>query len=256
MPQFENGVWRAKISEEFTFNNVRAAARACATLQDKSLIVSYDSRFLSDKFAEEAVKVFEEAGIPSLLTERDTPLPVVLWEVADRKAGGAFIITGGELPAQFNGIKFIQGISGHSRENQGKSGKVERFDPRERYFKYLEASVDGAAIGRAKLKVIIDPMHGSGRGYLDKLLQRLGCRVEEIHGERDVLFGGREPHPAEANLHELKKSGADVGIALSGDASSYAWYDAKGGYHAGEKSGDAILACLRLVEKLSKEYNK
>jgi phosphomannomutase len=262
--------WRAIISDEFTFDNVRKVARSIASylinhkLASKPLIISYDARFLADKFAEEVVRVMEKAGISCLFTERDTPTPVVAWEVKDKKAAGAVMLTASHNPPEYCGIKFIpdyagpaeekitreieQGITGNSWEKQGVAGKAERFEPRERYLKYIESFVDPSIMRRAKLKVIVDPLHGAGRGYLAKLLQGLGCRVEEIHGWRDVLFGGRNPEPAEENLGELKnkvrEDGAVLGLSMDGDADRFGVVDENGKFYAANQIIPLLLDYL------------
>ena len=291
--------WQAVISEEFTFDNVRKVATGVAVylinndLLAKPVIIGYDARFLSEKAAEIIVKVLEGAGASLMLVDRDTPLPVVEWEVKDRDAVCALMVTAGANPPQYSGVKLIPGpalaakknfkdidrniyfgaimalagndpdhlayLSGLARLNQNNilRSKIERFDPRGRYFKQAEALVDKAAIKKAKLKIVVDPMFGSGRGYLDRLLQRAGCEVEEIHNYRDVLFGGRAPDPKEENLAELKakvaENKADLGFALSGEAGDFAVINNDGqyfpaGHFTGFKSLAAIPACLRIVE--------
>jgi phosphomannomutase len=246
--------WTAKISAEFTFDNVRAAAQeiAGALKQNEALVIGYDARFLADKFAGEIVKVMTAAGRGCYLPERDLPWPVVVWEVGDRGAAGGVMVTGGSLAADLCGVKFIKG-RGTGSNKQG----LEHFEPRERYLKYLESLVDAAAIKKARFKIVVDPMFGSGRGYLDRLLQQLGCEVEEIRNYRDVLFGGSAPDPAEANLAALKtklaEKKADLGFALNGDAGDFALINDRGryfpsGHFTGLKASGAILACLRIVE--------
>jgi len=257
MIKFGTDGWRAIISDEFTFANVRRVAKAVAFylinhgFSKKPVIIGYDARFLADKFAEEVTKVLEEAGIDCYLVERDTPTPVIAWEVKDKKAAGAVMITASHNPAQYCGIKFIPDYAGPANETitselemnsnkdidlpgASKKGKVERFEPRERYIKYIEGFVDPALIRNAKLKVVYDPMHGSGRGYLDRILQNYGCRTEAVHGNRDVLFGGKNPEPAEVNLIELKQKvvelSAQVGLANDGDADRFGVVDEKGNY--------------------------
>ncbi|MBU0672639.1 MAG: phosphoglucomutase/phosphomannomutase family protein, partial [Candidatus Margulisbacteria bacterium] len=217
----------------------------------KPLIVGYDPRFLADKFAEEITKIMEEAGINCYLTERDTPTPIIAWEVKDKKAAGAVVLTASHNPAQYCGIKFIteqagpasETITSELQENSNKDisvpkgkkkGWVERFEPRERYLKYISAFFDQALIKKAKLKVVYDAMHGAGRGYMDRALQDFGCQVEVLHGERDVLFGGSSPEPADEHLGELKKKviefKADVGLANDGDADRFGVVDEKGSF--------------------------
>ncbi|MCU0641373.1 MAG: hypothetical protein MUC35_04730 [Candidatus Margulisbacteria bacterium] len=283
--------WIARISEEFTFENVIKVGRAIAVYLlsreqgDKPFLVSYDTRFQAERFALEIVKVLEAAGINVLLTERDTPTPIVAWETVDKRAAGAVMVTAGSHGAQFSGLKFIKpggavcltdcvreietylflersGSGGvnlphdkllryqaaASQIGRVARGKVERFEPRERYFGYLSAQVSQA---RSRPLIVVDPQFGSARGYVDLFLQRLGCRVEERHGHRDVLFGGREPGLTEQHLAELKakvlERKADCGLAFNSDASAYALIDRSGGFHAGAEAVDPILAALRAI---------
>jgi alpha-D-glucose phosphate-specific phosphoglucomutase len=253
--KFGTDGWRAIISDEFTFANVRRVAEAIASYlikhgySQKPVIIGYDPRFLADRFAEEVARVMEEAGIDSFLTERDTPIPVVAWEVRDKRAAGAVMLTASHNPAEYCGIKFIPDYAGPANEaitseiqeysNQEmalprpeEKGKVERFEPRLRYMKYIGSLVDPALIRQAKLKVVCDPMYGAGRGYLGRLLQDMGVQTEEIHGQRDVLFGGMSPEPSEEKLQELKSKvleiSANVGLANDGDADRFGVVDEKG----------------------------
>ena len=255
MIKFGTDGWRAIISDEFTFANVRRVARAITLylinhgFSKKPVIIGYDARFLADRFAEEIAKVLKKAGIDSFITERDTPTPVIAWAVKDKKAAGAIVLTASHNPPEYCGIKFITDSAGPANEQitaelqdnsnkeidlpkPEKEGMVERFDPGQRYRKYIESFVDPELIRKAKLKIVCDPMYGAGRGYLDRILEGFGCRVETIHGQRDVLFGGQNPEPADEYLDELKQKvvelGVDVGLANDGDADRFGVVDEKG----------------------------
>jgi phosphomannomutase len=297
MIKFGTEGWRGVISDEFNFENVRKVTRALAAylinhkLTENPLIIGYDSRFLSERFAEEAVKVMEEAGVFTYLVERDTPTAVVAWEVKDKGAVGALMFTAASSPAQYSGMKFIKGQGGPRHEDcvkeiemyiflekskvstsipsqvllnyqtamsqmgkgQKAKSKVERFEPRERYIKYVTSVADWSRIRQSKPKIVVDPMYGSGRGYLDKILQELGCWVEEIHNYRDVLFGGKSPDPVEENLGELKAKmaevKADTGIALNGDVTSFAVIDKEGKYQRPTAGTDAIMNILEIIAR-------
>ncbi len=255
MIKFGTDGWRAVISDEFTFANVEKVAKAIALylinhgFSQQTLIISYDARFLADKFALAVAKVMIEAGIDCFITERDTPTPVVAWDVVRNKAAGAVMLTASHNPPEYCGIKFIpdyggpadETITNELQENSNKElsltpapnkGKLEHYEPRARYLERLQSFVDVELIKKAKLKVVYDPMHGSGRGYTDKLLQALGCQVEVINGNRDVLFGGRNPEPADENLADLKAKmkeiGANIGLANDGDADRFGIVDERG----------------------------
>jgi len=255
MIKFGTDGWRAIISDDFTFANVERVAKAVALyliqhkFNNRPLVIGYDPRFLADKFAEKVARVMETAGIDVLLTERDTPTPIVAWEVRDKKAAGAVMLTASHNPAEYCGIKFIPDYAGPAdetitKELQENSNKdidlppasrkagVERFEPRNRYASYIESFVDPALIKKAKLSVVYDAMFGAGRGYLDKILEKFGCRVEALNCERDVLFGGKSPEPTDENLGKLKEKvkelSASVGLANDGDADRFGVVDEKG----------------------------
>lgn len=255
MIKFGTDGWRAIISDEFTFANVDRVAKAVALyliqrkFNNRPLIIGYDPRFLADKFAQEVARVMEAAGIDVFLTERDTPTPIVAWEVRDKRAAGAVMLTASHNPAEYCGIKFIPDYAGPAdesitkelQENSNKDvdlpkasrkGVVERFEPRDRYMEYIGSFVDPSLIRRARLKVVYDAMYGAGRGYLDRVLEKYGCRVEVLNCERDVLFGGKSPEPTDENLGELKgrvkELCADVGLANDGDADRFGVVDEQG----------------------------
>lgn len=258
--------WRAIISDEFTFANVRIVAQAIASyvnahgLGQKGIVVGYDTRFLAEHFAEEAVKVLHSSGIPCFMTDRDCPTPVVAFSVKDRSAAGAIMITASHNPPQYCGIKFIPDYAGPAFQNitdeivknlnEGKhvearfSQKTERFNPFNRYFKRIKELVDFDAIRKAKLSVAFDPLWGSGREYLDRILQDLGVKVSVIHGYRDVLFGGITPEPVPDHLKELREKviagGCDVGLATDPDADRFGIIDEKGNC----LSANTVIAAL------------
>ena len=258
--KFGTDGWRAIISDEFTFANVRVVGQAIANylhnhkLDGKQLIVGYDPRFLADKFAEEVVKVMESNSISCLFPERDTPTPVIAFCVKDLKASGAVMLTASHNPPEYCGIKFIPSYAGPAsleitKEiegyianpevqygiSSGKKAGAERFNPRERYLKYLETIIDIETIKRAKLKVVCDPMFGSGRGYLDHEFERLNCTVFALHSERDVLFGGSLPEPSEEHLkglcQKVVNTKADLGLATDGDADRFGVVDETGRFY-------------------------
>jgi len=89
--KFGTDGWRAVMCDAFTFANVRLVIQAIADhviendMRDRGVLVGYDARFLSPGFADVAAEVLAANGIPTLITDRDTPTPVVAFTVADRQ---------------------------------------------------------------------------------------------------------------------------------------------------------------------------
>lgn len=263
--KFGTSGWRGVIADEFTFERVRIVAQAIAEhitaagLKERGVVVGYDTRFLSERFAVEAVKVLAANGIHSYLSSRDVPTPVVSFEIIRRKSAGGINFTASHNPPEYNGLKFSPSWGGpalpettrdvearanalieknsihcmHPAEAREK-GLVEELDFRKLYLDDLRRKIDLDVIKKAKLKVAVDLLYGTGRDYLDSMLRDAGCSVTVLHGQRDPLFGGRPPDPSQENLSELssliKKGRFDIGLAVDGDADRFGIVDSDGTY--------------------------
>src|SRR5262245_60924472 len=111
--KFGTDGWRAVIAEDFTFANVARVAQATADYwtahpvagTGKKVIIGYDRRFLSDRFAHGAAEVFYGNGFEVVLTNQPTPTPAVSYAVKDQRAVGGVMLTASHNPPAFNGFK-------------------------------------------------------------------------------------------------------------------------------------------------------
>lgn len=263
--KFGTSGWRGIIADEFTFARIRAVTQAIADhlvaqgLKDKGVVVGYDTRFLSERFAQEAARVLAACGIRAYLSNRDVPTPVVAFEIIRRKAAGGINFTASHNPPEYNGLKFSPSWGGPALPETTKDiearanalleknsiptltladakekGLLEETDLRKVYLDDIRKKIDIEVIKKAKLKVAVDLLYGTGRDYLDTVLRDAGCAVTLIHGNRDALFGGHSPEPSEENLTELsgimKKGRFDIGLAVDGDADRFGILDIDGTY--------------------------
>ncbi len=278
--KFGTSGWRGIVSDEVTFANVRRCADAIARYVTQSpippfphssapplLIIGHDARFLGREFAIACAKVVQQHGINVLLTDRDCPTPAIAWHIREKKARGGINITASHNPPEYNGVKFsgpdgapappevtklIEQLISDSIPIQvsalSPQPSSKTFDPRPSYFRQVRRIVDFKLLRRGRQRVVVDTMHGAGRGYLDALLKEAGWQVESLHENPDPLFGGYPPEPAAEHLHELaarlRKVGqasslsnsskrklearATIGLALDGDADRYGVMDADG----------------------------
>lgn len=263
--KFGTSGWRAIIADKFTFPNVRVISQAIADYVKSNsirksfppqIIIGYDTRFNSKEFASCAANILASNGIKVLLANRDTPTPVISFQVIDKKSDGAINITASHNPPEYNGLKFspshggpaapaitkdiekrIANIKGEVEEQPSSKFKyaIEEFDPQPSYLARIKKLVDLDVIRRAKLKVVVDVMHGTGRGYLDEILKEADCKVEVLNENLDPMFGGHPPEPAKENLEklisEIKRRKADLGLALDGDADRFGIVDEKGRFY-------------------------
>jgi alpha-D-glucose phosphate-specific phosphoglucomutase len=263
--KFGTDGWRAAIAEAYTFENVRIVAQATANfLKEKGqagdpFVVGYDMRFASEFFAAAVAEVLAANGIHVLLASEAAATPAVSYSILTHKAAGAGMITASHNPWTDNGYKYKPEYAGSADPatvsaiekqaevvySQGSvrrmdlqdamtQGKVERFEVAPSYLDRLAEIVDPGPIRSSQLKVVIDPMYGAGMGYLPHLLSGGSLQLWELNNFRNPYFGGVNPEPIAVNLAKLMAAvperGADVGLALDGDADRFGLVDEKGNF--------------------------
>ena len=251
--KFGTDGWRAVISDDFTFENVKKVAQAIADyvngemgaskVRDSRIVVGYDTRFLSDKYAELTACVLAANGIKVILADKPTPTPSVSYAIKDRGLFGGVMITASHNPARYNGIKYKAYYAGSAgpditkqfENHLGKSGikyaplaelrskgLITAEDIIPRHLAFVKKYVDLKMLKKSGLKVLVDSMYGTGNDYIKGLLSGGRCKVDVIHDEVNPGFGGINPEPIMPNLKELadkvKKGKYDIGIATDGDA--------------------------------------
>lgn len=265
--RFGTDGWRAVISHEFTFANVRRVAQAIADFVNEeitsapSVVVGFDTRFLSDRYALAVAEVLAHNGIQAILSRSDCPTPALSYAVRHLGAEAGVMITASHNPPRYNGIKVKSAHGGPASAEMMQRIKTHlpspkapiptndlpipesAFDPPHSplvtpmnlmplYLGHLRSLVDLEAIGQAGLRAAVDPMYGSGRGYLRSILAAAGCDVLEIRGELNPGFSGIYPEPIERNLSALvavvRDNRRDVGLATDGDADRIGAVDAQG----------------------------
>jgi phosphoglucomutase len=263
---FGTSGWRGIVAEDFTFTGVRAVSQAIAEhireqgrdASARGVVIGYDTRFLSEAFAAQVARVLAANEVKALLCVRDTPTPVVAFELLRRRAAGGVVVTASHNPPEYNGIKFSSAWGGpalpevtrqiQTRANEllavpvrqlaagdaENRGLLERIDPAPAYLDRLRTLVDFQVIREARVKVVVDTLYGTAQGYLDKLLKAAGCEVLTLHAWRDPNFGGGSPEPAEEHLKELAfqvvETGSHLGVATDGDADRFGIIDADGSF--------------------------
>jgi phosphomannomutase/phosphoglucomutase len=170
--------------------------------------------------------------------------PVLYFSVFHFGTDGGIQITGSHNPPEDNGFKIVRGKSTiHGPEIQTLRALVEKRDfhvaaapgkveDRDVSGPYLDMAVSRIQLGPRRFKVVVDAGNGVG-GLAAPLIRRLGFEVTELFCEPDGRFPNHHPDPTvEANVATLKRTvaevGAEVGIALDGDADRIGVVDAKG----------------------------
>jgi len=261
--KFGTDGWRAIIADEFTFANIKLVTQGIANylknnnLSKKGIVVAYDNRFLSERFGELCAQVLAGNGIRVFMIPKPVPTPLTAYAIRATQAGGAIMITASHNPPEYNGIKFIPEYAGPALPDVTSAieeevrriqdgGKIYELDLQEAvtldllketdldrdYISQIMKVINPGMFEGRTLKVVVDPMYGSGIGYVDRILTELGCEVKTINNYRDPLFGGSIPEPTEAMLPDLKRAvlsyKADLGLSLDGDGDRFGIVDGDG----------------------------
>ncbi|HIP97678.1 MAG TPA: phosphoglucomutase/phosphomannomutase family protein [Anaerolineae bacterium] len=265
--RFGTDGWRAVISDTFTFANLRLVAQAIAdyVLEETAdsgvqpeVVIGFDTRFLSDRYATEVARVMAGNGIIAWLSRADTPTPAISYTVRHKGAVAGVMITASHNPPRYSGLKLKASYGGAAPPGIGRRVErileanqlqargpnledyqaavrhdlIRRFDPAWAYYEHLGTLVDLDVISNGELRVVADPMYGSGRGCIKEMLARTRCRVQEIRGEMNPGFGGIHPEPIACFLQALsaaiQNTHADVGLATDGDADRIGAMDSRG----------------------------
>lgn len=215
-----------------------------------AVVLGRDARTSGPMFTLAATAGLQSVGV-DVIDVGVVPTPTVQMAVEHHHAGAGLILTASHNPIEWNALKFVgpDGIfldagSGATVRRLADEGPpragwdtigVRREDP-EAVARHLDALLalpvlDVPAIRARGFHVALDCVRGAGGPAMLALFERLNVRVSGIHLEADGRFP-REPEPLPHNLAELgelvRRSGADVGMAVDPDVDRLALVDEVG----------------------------
>src|SRR5215831_11483751 len=132
--------WRAVISDTFTFDNLRIVAQAIADavgsehwdksiregsmIDPKKIVIGYDTRFLSDRYAGEVARVLAGNGFTVMLAQADAPTPAISFAVKQQCAIAGVMITASHNAPRYNGVKLKGAFGGSALPEQCRRVEV------------------------------------------------------------------------------------------------------------------------------------
>jgi phosphomannomutase len=264
--KFGTDGWRAVIAEDFTFENVARVAQATADFwkaevqspkskvfgRELKVVVGFDRRFFSDRFAQITAAVFAGNNFQVVLTPEPTPTPSVSFAVKNLNAVGGVMITASHNPPIFNGFKLKSHYGGSSDsetckavesfldknpsqfKTQNSKLKISIQDVRPAHYAALKKLVDFKLIAKSKLRFAHDALFGVGAGCFEQILKGTTCKVTTLNAKHDVLFGGINPEPIVQNYARsqkfLRAHPHDICLVTDGDADRVGGMDGRGNY--------------------------
>ena len=277
--KFGTDGWQARMGKDFTFHNIRLITQAFANLlkrmhgnKEIAVMINYDTRYLSETFAQKAAQILALNKIHVFFPLRDAPTPAMALAIVQKQMRGGMCFTASFNEPIYNGIKIFNANGApalpsktllleneikkiepnfHFKHQYPDSGLIHYLDIRAPYLDYIAAIVRLDIIKRAHLKIIVDNLYGTSRDYLDRLLSDYGIEITAIHNYSDSYFGGVIPSCNKSNLRELARlvvsKGADIGLATDIDSDRFGIIDCRGRFI------DANLIMPPLIEYLITE---
>lgn len=247
-------VGQAPITPDFVLKLGWAAGRVLAAHGGSKILIGKDTRISGYMFESALEAGISSAGVDvRLLGPMPTPAIAYLTRTLHAQAG--IVISASHNPYTDNGIKFFGGngrklndrIEGEIERMLGqpiavvetdKLGKVRRIDDaRGRYIEFCKSTTPGLSL--RGLKIVVDTANGAAYHIAPDVLEELGADVVAMANQPDGFNINRDcgsTHPA-ALCQRVVAEGADLGIALDGDADRLIMVD----QHGQVVDGDQLL---------------
>jgi len=211
------------------------------------VVVGHDNRFGGPELTEKLIEGLTYSGINVLFIGLvTTPMLNFASHKLEKEYG--IMVTASHNPKDYNGFKLFGKDYLHcSHEdlkfiyqrllddnykgvNAREKGKVENVDIDSSYVKYLSNQFE---FGNRHMKCVIDCGSGTASTIIKRIYNKMPFEVTYIYSESDPSFPYHHPDPnVKDNLKDLckevKKQGADIGLAYDGDADRIGIVDNKG----------------------------
>jgi len=251
---------QSPMTAEFALTLGRAAGHVLTRhlSHQPHILIGKDTR-LSGYMIESALCAGLTAQGMNVLLVGPVPTPAVAYLTRSLRADAGVMLSASHNPAGDNGIKFFA-ADGFKLADEieleieacidalpplppalevGKAARID--DARGRYIEFLKGSLP-YGIRLDGFKVVVDCANGAAYDVAPRILQELGCTVISMHDDPDGYNINREcgsTYP-ESMIQRVTESGADIGLALDGDADRLIACDSNGQI----VDGDRVIAIL------------
>ena len=260
-------VGQSPITPDFVLRLAHAVGRVLKSNEAHPVVLIGKDTRISGYMLESALESgFNSAGVDVVLLG-PVPTPAVAYLTRAQRASLGVVISASHNPFADNGIKFFnaQGsklpdaweVEVESALTQdpvwvtsAELGKTRRLDDAAgRYIEFCKSTFSNE-LSLKGMKIVVDAAHGAAYQIAPKVFHELGAEVISIGCSPDGLNINHNvgaTHP-DALIQTVLTQGADLGIALDGDADRLLMVDGQGRLYNGDE-----LLYLMVVDRLSRD---
>lgn len=256
-------------------------------VQDKGVVISFDSRHMSPEFSKMTALILNANGIKTYIMDKLRPVPELSFAVRELKATAGVMITASHNPPKYNGYKVywedgaqivaptdreiieeVRAVSDYAdiktitEEEAIKKGlyHVVGKEIDDRYIEELKKCVLNPEVIKEQgknLKIVYTPLHGAGNEMVQRILKELGFENVYVVPEQEKPDGDfptvSYPNPEDPKAFKLalklaEEKDADVVLATDPDS------DRLGIYAKDTKTGEYINYTGNMSAMLIAEY--
>ena len=225
------GVVNDTLTPEIIHSIGLAIGTEAGEIDEQTIVVGADGRVSSPEVMEALIGGLRASG-RDVVSIGQVPTPVLYYATHNSDTQSGVMVTGSHNPPDYNGFKIVLGgetLAGEEIQKLYQRIQDSDFSEGNGTFSeiditqdYIDAIADDVVIAQP-LKVVLDCGNGIGGDVAPELILSLGCDVVPLYCDVDGTFPNHAPDPTVlSNLSDListvKSEGADIGIALDGDA--------------------------------------
>lgn len=224
------GVVDRTLTAETVYWLGRAIGSESIACGESSIAVGRDGRLSGPALVEQLIRGLMDSGC-QVIDLGMVPTPILYFATHTSQTTSGVMLTGSHNPTDYNGLKIviagetladqrIQALHQRLKANDLSEGSGSR-ESLELLDAYRRQIAEDVVLVRS-LKVVVDCGNGVAGVVAQALLEDLGCEVVPLYCEVDGNFPNHHPDPGRLEnlqdlITEVKRTGADVGIAFDGD---------------------------------------
>lgn len=223
-------------------------------LNNRPIVIAYDTRNNSKEFAELTALCLNANGIKAYVFDAPRPIPIMSFAIREFNAIAGIMITASHNPPEYNGYKvswadggqIIPPVDGEIIEKVReikKYSEIKLINKKEALQKklyieigssienlylneLLKLQINGVKKGKEILKIVYSPLHGTGNIPICKVLEKAGYKNIFVVPEQELPNGNfptvTSPNPEDPKalalaINYAKKIDADVVIGTDPD---------------------------------------